>query len=167
MAKGGYTGKVLIAARHGGYQYVPAKSVDRRLWEPVRRKIKVGRGVARRRRFWVRKRTRPVEYVRQWIFRIESDTAYFTEDVVEVVDEPYDISLDQMSSNLVDPARLRRMEGYLIGEHGGKSTRGGIRWSVPRDLSSGKGGARRLTVGQARGVLRGLRLEDLRRVGGK
>lgn len=162
MAKG-YSGKVLVAVERGGYKYVSVGSVDRKRFKSVRRIVKIGRGKPRRRRFWTLKKTRPVEYVRQFIFREEDGPSgeYSTEDVVEVVDEPEDITDQEMAFNLTDPSRLKRMQRYLMDKH-----EEDIGYSNPLELSSGKGGARRLTTGQAKGVVRGLRLEDLRRIGG-
>jgi len=149
--------------RHG--DYLLTRNKDKR-W--VVRDLK-GRFVSKEKRSQVFKKifgkrkpkTILVEYVRTFVFRGEGEDGYFGVDVVEVVEEPFDLSLDQMSANLVDPVRVRRMQGFL--RSGVEGLPDDIRFANPIDKSTfmgrGTGGARVVKTGTV-----GLRFEDLRHV---
>ena len=62
--------RVLTAPRRGGYKYQVLTAEQReRDYIRVRRKIKVGRGPARRRRFWIEREGEVYEYTRYYVER--------------------------------------------------------------------------------------------------
>jgi len=154
--------------RHG--DYLLTRNKDKR-W--VVRDLK-GRFVSKEKRSQVFKKifgkrkpkTILVEYVRTFVFGESGAQIYHGVDVVEIVEEPFDITDEQIEANLFDPARVRRMQTALRGDL--KNSKGeflppDIKWGNPVEGSSfmGKatGGARRIADGTV-----GLRWEDLRDV---
>ena len=140
----------------GGYKRIPYKELDRTWYEPARK-----RGLwDKRRRFWRRKPSKFIEYVKSFVFRTGKEGVYYTVDIVQVEEVPYDFSEDQASYGEVDPGRIEKMRRYI--EDGPPSIKGkefpvDLKYLNPLDTETG--GWRWVLGGPT-----GLRWEDLRTV---